>query len=349
MGVTQRKKQNVGVVYGGKHKMGGGEITRKRLKGETTKGDHWKLIEARRDAMYNALNFDAREMVDYAGDNDFEMEDGFDEGMSILPPPGDEAMTFSHAGGEYQEQVVLHSLLSKKTRQDDRDRADRVERQVKAWELQLPVLVKAYLAFQAHGPIQLNETTWSLQIPYDPHCANQLRTAYNAYLAIIREVKNLSDAALQRTSDVSFHTITCPPCTYELLNETKLSPRMLLAMDGNSSLKLVDPTHKSGNPRLDTRQLYDHRWVDAEEVDVMKDEVINAQKACYLLILCCYNWILIVTQKFKAQSKAAPSTCSGPSEPNGDADVPWLNINEVEDLAACVDTCVDRWKVAAPV
>ncbi|KAL0058201.1 hypothetical protein AAF712_015134 [Marasmius tenuissimus] len=330
----------------------------------------------------------------YSASNDFIMEDGDDsEGMFVLPPPGEEAMSFSHAGGEYQEQIVLHSLLSKKTHQDDRDRADRVERQVKAWELQLPTLVEAYLAFRANGPLQSTETTWSLQvmdfstnqilafsqpnpgsfsvndtllrhgfigsspdiptlafslslfdifrqinrvcprfslealarslhnlhqIPYNPHCAKQLRTAYNAYLTIIREVKNLSGAALDRISDVSFHTITCPPCTYELANETKLSPRMLLAMDGNSSLKLVDPTHKSGHPRLDTRMLQDHRWIDVEDVDVMKDEVANAQKK----------------YKLSNPPKSAPSEC--PPEPVSTTG------------RACVDTCVDRWKAAAP-
>ncbi|KAK1229756.1 hypothetical protein PQX77_007171, partial [Marasmius sp. AFHP31] len=292
-------------------------------------------------------------MIDYSY-NDIGMEEDLDDdGMFYLPPPGEEGMTFSHAGGEYQEQTLLHSLLSQKTRQDDRDRADRVERQVKAWELQLPGLVDAYLAFRANGPARLTGQSWSLhamdfsineaiefsqpdpgsfsvndtllrhgfiggspnvptiafslslldifrqihrvcprfsldalarslhnihQIPYHPHCAHQLRTAYDAYLTIVREVKIRSEVALERHTAESFHTLTCPPCTYELLNETKLSPRMLLAMDGNSSLKLVDPTHKSGNPRLDTRQLQDHRWVDAEEVDVMKDEVTNAQK-----------------------------------------------------------------------
>ncbi|KAK1220905.1 hypothetical protein PQX77_016284 [Marasmius sp. AFHP31] len=103
-------------------------------------------------------------------------------------------------------------------------------------------------------------------------------------------------------------------------------------MDGNSSLKLVDPTHKSGNPWLDTRQLQDHQWVDAEEVDVMKDEVTNTQK------------------KSKSNpSQPTPTAC--PSEPQStppDTGVPWLNINEMEELAVCVDTCIDRWRAATP-
>ncbi|KAK1225734.1 hypothetical protein PQX77_011311 [Marasmius sp. AFHP31] len=152
------------------------------------------------------------------------------------------------------------------------------------------------------------------QIPYDSHNEDQLRIAYNAYLNIIREVKQLTLVALKRDLADSFHTLTCPPCTYELVNGKTLSPRMLLVIDGNSSLKLVDPTHKH------------------DEVDLMKDEVVNAQK------------------KPKNISKPlAPSTsatCSSP-EPKNDPDVAWLNINEMEDLAACVDTCVERWWVAA--
>ncbi|KAL0057017.1 hypothetical protein AAF712_016361 [Marasmius tenuissimus] len=49
-------------------------------------------------------------------------------------------------------------------------------------------------------------------------------------------------------------------------------------MDGNNSLKLVDPAVKSGKARLDTRELRDPRWLEAEQVDKMKDEVVNAQR-----------------------------------------------------------------------
>ncbi|KAK1218119.1 hypothetical protein PQX77_019197 [Marasmius sp. AFHP31] len=165
------------------------------------------------------------------------------------------------------------------------------------------------------------------------HNIHRLCIAYDAYLNIIREVKQLTLVALKRDSAESFHTLTCPPCTYELANKKTLSPRMLLAIDGNSSLKLVDPTHKNGNPRVDTRQLHNHCWINADEVDLMKDEVVNAQK------------------KPKNTSKpSAPSTSatSGSPEPDNDSDIAWLNVNEMEDLAACVDTCVERWRVATP-
>ncbi|KAK1234281.1 hypothetical protein PQX77_002514 [Marasmius sp. AFHP31] len=171
------------------------------------------------------------------------------------------------------------------------------------------------------------------RIPYESHGEDQLCIAYDAYLNIIWEVKQLTLVALKRDLAEPFHTLTCPPCTYELANEKTLSPRMLLAIDGNSSLKLVGPTHKNGNPRVDTRQLHNHCWINADEVDLMKDEVVNAQK------------------KPKNTSKpSAPSTSatSGSPEPDNDSDIVWLNINEMEDLAACVDTYVERWRVAAP-
>ncbi|KAJ8082799.1 hypothetical protein PM082_008655 [Marasmius tenuissimus] len=422
MAVTKRrKKENVGIMYGGKQKMGEGSRLRKRVTASSATKDYWSLAEAERDSMYNALNFEARQMVDsgdysmHLDDNDYGAyagdEDDDDTLFGAQPPPGEEGILFSHQGGENHEQLLLNSLLSKKTRKDDRDRSDRVERQVQAWKAQLPALVEAYMAFRAHGAPEVLETSWSIhildfntnqpiqfsainatslsvndtllrhgfigsspevptiafslslfdifrqinrvcprfsieglarslhnihRIPYDPHREDQLRTAYDAYLSIIREVKQLTLAALKRDSAESFQTLTCPPCTYELANEKKLSPRMLLAIDGNSSLKLVDPTHKSGNPRLDTRQLHDPRWISADEVDVMKDEVANAQK----------NPKDVPNPLTSAPSTSTTEPCC--SSDTADSGVAWLNVNEMEDLAACVDTCVERWRVAAP-
>ncbi|KAL0563254.1 hypothetical protein V5O48_018820, partial [Marasmius crinis-equi] len=420
MGVfKRRKKQNVGIIYGGSSKMGEGSTTHKTVK-TTQKNDHWDMVSAQRDAMYNALGFDARAMVDSGGfgHNNFPMGDDSeflaandfdndDEDFLFQPPPGDEGMITSHAGGEY----FLHSLLSKKTRQDDRDRSDRVQKQVEAWKLQLPAL-----AFRAHGPPEpscRSSKTWSLhvldfntnkllyfshtnpnalsaneslarhgfiggspesptiafsfslldiyrqashvlhnlhRVPYDQHREDQLRIAYDAYLSVLREVEQMSLVALKRESEKSFHTLTCPPCTYEVVGEHKLSPRMLIAIDGNASLKLVDPFHKSGNPRTDTRDLQHPRWIDSETVDEMKDEVSNAQKKPQ-------DHGVRELSNPSTTEPSTPSNTDPQSNPASDAntesskantDPAWLNVLETDDLAACIDTCVERWRAAGP-
>lgn len=54
---------------------------------------------------------------------------------------------------------------------------------------------------------------------------------------------------------------------------------MLIAMDGNNSLKLVDSTFKAGSERGDDRSLASFRWLSAEDVDIYKDEVKRATGA----------------------------------------------------------------------
>ena len=49
-------------------------------------------------------------------------------------------------------------------------------------------------------------------------------------------------------------------------------------MDGNSSLKLVDDTYRSGSTRPDQRTWRTDLFIPVEEVDKFKDEVQNAQK-----------------------------------------------------------------------
>ena len=42
-----------------------------------------------------------------------------------------------------------------------------------------------------------------------------------------------------------------------------------------------------------------------------------------------------------------PSDTTG-VEDLGPEEIAWLNVNEHEDLAKCLNTCVDRWKNAGP-
>lgn len=53
---------------------------------------------------------------------------------------------------------------------------------------------------------------------------------------------------------------------------------MLVAADGNQSLKLVDSAFRAGDLRPDDRSIISRRWLSPDEVNVFKDEVRNAKK-----------------------------------------------------------------------
>lgn len=96
---------------------------------------------------------------------------------------------------------------------------------------------------------------------------------YDVYLEILHRVDIRVNAALHRDEPERRLKNICPPCTYALQDEPKLSLSILCAMDGNSSLKLVDTAFRSGTARRDDRTARTDIWITSEEVDVLKDEV----------------------------------------------------------------------------
>ncbi|TRM56402.1 hypothetical protein BD626DRAFT_551558 [Schizophyllum amplum] len=107
--------------------------------------------------------------------------------------------------------------------------------------------------------------------PFTRSRATQFRNAYDCYLAIMRRVDARVDAALKR--DDAWHAANvCAPCLYELDGEASLSPRILAAMDGNNSLKLIDDMFRKGTARQDSRHLQSWRWLEAESVDRFANE-----------------------------------------------------------------------------
>ncbi|KAJ7175613.1 hypothetical protein C8R46DRAFT_1030650 [Mycena filopes] len=203
----------------------------------------------------------------------------------------------------------------------------------------------------------------------------QLSSAYDAYLEVIRAADTLAHAAMGRDAAWYIHNV-CAPCMYRTRNEPRLKFAWLGCMDGNNSLKLVDTTFLAGTARPDNRASTSFRWLSPGQVDVFKDEVVNAQRNARLS-----------KKKKKDNTPANPSapaqatpTDSTPapsdspaaalpsaSEPSphdddhappadaddDDGDVAWLNVNELsggdaEELAKCLDTCVERWKAAGP-
>ncbi|KAK1231535.1 hypothetical protein PQX77_005367 [Marasmius sp. AFHP31] len=202
--------------------------------------------------------------------------------------------------------------------------------------------------------------------PRQRHLEDQLRVAYDEYLAIQRTIDDQIATALSRNNDEYVVHNICAPCMYELEDEPRLNPRMLLVMDGNNSLKMVDSEHKRGQARTDKRELHDPRWLSPTAVDEFKDEVANAQRATQKKQPPALNdtsanssdvrGSITVPGGVDAEShvdgnpimsdaSSDPDTPPGPSNPE---EIAWLNVLETDELRACIDACVDRWKAASP-
>ena len=111
-----------------------------------------------------------------------------------------------------------------------------------------------------------------MQVSHRSYLADQLSSAYDCYLEILRAVDQTVTQALGRTDSWETKN-TCPPCLYKVESEPPLKFSLLTTMDGNNSLKLVDTAFRAGTVRTDTRSSASRRWISPEEVDIFKDEV----------------------------------------------------------------------------
>ncbi|KAJ7277806.1 hypothetical protein C8J57DRAFT_1503643 [Mycena rebaudengoi] len=180
-------------------------------------------------------------------------------------------------------------------------------------------------------------------VPRRKYLAEQLMNAYDAYLAILREVQ-------------------------------------LSSLDGNNSLKLVDSTFRSGHPRFDNRQSTSFRWLTPSEVDKYHNEVKNALKIPMTTAAAMATVTeSLATSSPLSPSTSIPEPTTAPPHsatqsssttevsfddiPDGlddtpvnddpDGDIAWLNVNEMnpndlDELQKCVNTCVERWKATGP-
>src|ERR1700761_9572960 len=118
----------------------------------------------------------------------------------------------------------------------------------------------------------VSDADFQIQFPQKAYLAEQLTTAYDAYLAILREVDLRVQKALGRDETWDWKNI-CPPCFYKLKDELPLKLSWLGSIDGNNSLKLVDSTFRAGHPRFDNRKSNSFRWLTLTEVDKYVNEV----------------------------------------------------------------------------
>ena len=121
-------------------------------------------------------------MMDMGNDSDW--EDEVQDGLRQLPS-GEEGFLQSHAGGEAVLQAVMDGItlsyvhpffpffytliLPYRKRVDSRTRKDRIQKRVKAWQLQIPALTEQYLKWKATGrpcndPSEIEkEASWEIE------------------------------------------------------------------------------------------------------------------------------------------------------------------------------------------
>ncbi|KAL0564802.1 hypothetical protein V5O48_017232 [Marasmius crinis-equi] len=163
--------------------------------------------------------------------------------------------------------------------------------------------------------------------------------------ALARTLQNIHSRRVEARVQVALgqaDTPICSPCTYEVRNEQALIPRMLIAIDGNVSLKMVDADHKRGEARVDTRSLSDPRWLTPDQVDEFQDEVKNSEKRRAQRAL---------KSTASQPSASTADTCAGTSPPIDGVDpddIAYLNAEESGRVAEAVSVCVERWKAAGP-
>ncbi|KIY51425.1 hypothetical protein FISHEDRAFT_37141 [Fistulina hepatica ATCC 64428] len=158
------------------------------------------------------------------------------------------------------------------------------------------------------------------------YLARQFSWAYDVYLGILRAINADVNAALNRRDPEIQAKLLCAPCMYRLEEDAPLRPSMLVACDGNNSLKLIDSSFRIGQVRVDDRRLPSFRYLEPEEVDVFKDDVARARKPA-------------------TPTHDDPDAGAHPSLD----DIPWLNANELEEESQVqLRACAERWRAAAP-
>ncbi|EJD45872.1 hypothetical protein AURDEDRAFT_63852 [Auricularia subglabra TFB-10046 SS5] len=104
--------------------------------------------------------------------------------------------------------------------------------------------------------------------PYRPFLREQFSSAFDRYLAVLREVQRRVDGALGRDTPHWRALNACPPCSYKLDGEIELPIAGFIAMDGGQSMK------RSATAGLaDPRSYHSDYRIPPEEVDLCADEV----------------------------------------------------------------------------
>ncbi|EJD33722.1 hypothetical protein AURDEDRAFT_177197 [Auricularia subglabra TFB-10046 SS5] len=150
--------------------------------------------------------------------------------------------------------------------------------------------------------------------PYRPFLREQFSSAFDRYLAVLREVQRRVDGALGRDTPHWRALNACPPCSYKLEGEVELAIPGFIAMDGGQSMK------RSATAGLADARVYhsDYR-IPPEEVDLCADEV---------------------------RRRVVPKKKKQDTEPDAPAFVTLNESGEPGDDAPTPSLCAHRWKNA---
>ncbi|EIW76532.1 hypothetical protein CONPUDRAFT_64281 [Coniophora puteana RWD-64-598 SS2] len=154
-------------------------------------------------------------------------------------------------------------------------------------------------------------------VPYRAYLSYQFRDAYDVYLEVLRRVDQRIAAVLHHDSPHWRMRNSCPACQYHLQDEPPLRFSLLCAMDGNNSLKLVDPRIRSGKERPDPRSGCSDIWLSEAYVDQYKDKVSSSQ------------------------TPFPPPISSDDFDPDA-SDLPPIDAGDPTEV------CTDRWRNSAP-
>lgn len=113
------------------------------------------------------------------------------------------------------------------------------------------------------------------ELPYESYMTERFTIAYDVYLEILYTVQGRCNEALGRNEEFWRMKNTCAPCMYALEEEDNLRIKMIVSIDGNSSLKLVGDEVRSGRFLQDDRTSRTDMWISQEEVDSFKDGASN--------------------------------------------------------------------------
>ncbi|KAG0693652.1 hypothetical protein DFH29DRAFT_1007058 [Suillus ampliporus] len=194
-----------------------------------------------------------------------------DYGMDLDPlpytaPPGDEGLDMSHAGGEYKAfEGLAHEVagISRCRYVDPCTRSDCIENETDHWNIQMDLLVEAYLDYRY---CDSGDGVPHNGMPPSPSDHDGQRVSLN-------EIE-LIDIFTLKCDTPNWRLLNaCPACFYKLEDEPDLPFDWLVTMDGNNSLKRWDSTIYGTNPRLDSRKVQSDLWIDPDTVDKFTCEV----------------------------------------------------------------------------
>ncbi|KAJ6474081.1 hypothetical protein DFH09DRAFT_1253687 [Mycena vulgaris] len=190
-------------------------------------------------------------------------------------PRGEEGVLQSHAGGE----AIMHQIMEGMRPGCQGYLGGSPEKPAIAFSIRTFEIYRQIHRVCPRYTINSLAKTLSYlhKVPRKLYLAEQLTTAYNAYLSILREVEHRVQRALGRNESWDSQNV-CPPCFYKLEKEVRLKLPWLGSLDGNNSLKLVYSTFRAGHPRFDNRKSMSFRWLTPSQVDKYMDEVKNSKK-----------------------------------------------------------------------